>query len=116
MEPLPIRLSAQPLVLKPMAVLLLGRQEIGEDPPPQYAVTHGDGGSGTFREIAAPDEMVASPAVRGFAPGDGEAGGQGPGEGLVLVDLQHHRRGSVNLPLESCQSRRKAKSLLPRFP
>ena len=54
--------------------------------------------AGAFDQIARPNEVIAADVVARIAPGNAEACNHCAGEGLVLMDAEHHR-GRRNLVL-----------------
>ena len=60
LDPLPEGLAAQPLVLQPVSVGLLGGDEIGEHIARVIDGAQGNQGSPTFHQVAAPNQMIST--------------------------------------------------------
>ncbi len=92
LDALPERIAAEPLVLEPVAVLLLGGDEIAQHVARAVVGFHGDEGAGGLDQVARPDEMIAAAAFAGVAPRHRQARHRCAAIGAVLVHLQHRRR------------------------
>ncbi len=97
--PGPVRDPVHPLVLGPVAVRLLRRDEVGEGAPGRGRGAQGDERPGRFDEIARPDQVVAAQVVASVAPRDRQAGHGCARHGSVLVRPQDRRRGQVQVAI-----------------
>src|SRR5439155_5273478 len=92
LDALPVWRTAEPLVLVPVAVFGLRRDQITQRVARLLLGAERQQRAGALHEIARPDEMVAAALVAGVAPGHAEARHHRAGIGLVEMRPQHDRR------------------------
>ena len=80
---LPVRRAAEPLVLVPVAVLVLRRDQVAQRVARLRLGAERQQRAGAFDEIARPDQVIAAALVAGMAPGHAEARDHRAGIGLV---------------------------------
>ena len=86
--------AAEPLVLVPVAVLVLRRDQVAQRVARLGLGAERQQRAGAFDEIARPDQVIAAALVAGMAPRHAEAGDHRAGIGLVEMRAQHDRRDS----------------------
>ena len=88
---LPVRRAAEPLVLVPMAVLVLRRDQVAQRVAGLRLGAERQQCAGAFDEIARPNQVIAAALVAGIAPRHAEAGDHRAGIGLIEMGAQHDR-------------------------
>ncbi len=112
----PERLAAEPLVLRPVPVFVLGRDQVAQDRARLVDFAQRQERARAFDQIARPHQVVAADIVAAVSPGNAETGDERAGIGLVVVHAQHHR-GRRDLIAHGCgQIRGKMQPLLPCAP
>ncbi len=88
LDTLPERLAAQPLVLQPVSVRLLRRDEIGQHVARGIVGAQRDQRTGGFDQVSRPHQVVAAAALAHLAPRHRQARHHGTRVGAILVDLE----------------------------
>ena len=89
---LPEFLSAEPLILVPMPVRVLSRDEVLQDLARLFDASQREQRAAALNQVARPDQMVSAAVVACIAPRHAQARDHGTRENLVLMHAEHHGR------------------------